>query len=114
MIFNAWEWIRLLCYTGAAPAAIYLALRAVHRRDGMFALFWCALALLFAWYLLDLTMVSLGISSRETRNFATPITVFATGGVVSLALLEARIQWSEQRARKELARIGEALNGVQH
>lgn len=114
MPFNPWEWIRLVCYACAAPAAIYLALRAGHRHDAIFALLWCGFALLFGWYLFDLTMVSLGVSSRETRNFGTPITVFATGGVVSLALRELRVQWSERRLRAELTQLTKTLNGVQH
>lgn len=114
MTFNVWEWIRLICYVSATPAACYLAVRAGHRHDGMHALLWSGLASLFSWYLLDLTMLSIGISSRETRSFATPLTVFATGGVVALALRDLRIQWSERRLCADLARLGASLNGEQH
>lgn len=114
MTFSAWEWIRLLCYIGAVPAACYLALRSFHRRDGMFALLWCGLALMFSWYLLDLTMASIGLSNRETRSYATPIIVFTTGGIVSLALSELRAQWQASQLENELAQLGKTLNEVQH
>ena len=104
----------MLCYTGAVPAACYLALREGHRRDGMFVLLWSGLALMFGWYLVDLTMLSAGISSRGTRNFATPITVFVAGGIVSIALREMHTHVRERRLRNELVQLEKPLEEMQN
>lgn len=114
IIFNVWEWIRLLCYVCVVPSACYLAVRAYNRHEGMHTLMWSGMALLFSWYLVDLTMVSLGISSRETRSFATPITVFVTGGIVVMALQQLRVQWHARQMRNSLAQLDGTLNGMQH
>ncbi len=114
MTFNVWEWLRLICYASATPAACYLAVRASHRHDGMQALLWSGLALMFGWYMIDLTMISAGISSRETRSFATPITVFVSGGIVSMALREMHMHLRERRLRDELTQLEKPLEEMQN
>ena len=102
MEFSIYEWIRLLCYACAMPSCAYLALRSAHRRDGITVMMWGGLALMFSWYLVDLTLVSAGASSRETRNMATPLIVFATGGIVSVAIREIRQHWGEKKVRCQM------------
>lgn len=102
MQFSIYEWIRLLCYLCAMPACAYLSLRTAHRRDGTALLMWAGLTLMFSWYMVDLTLASAGTSSRETRNLATPLIVFATGGIVSVAFREMRVQWRERKLRCQM------------
>lgn len=107
MTFGIWEWMRIIAYAVSVPAACYLSLRFAHRKDAPLSMLMAGLACLFGWYLVDLTMVSVGISSRETRNVATPITVFAAGSLAAVTMRELRQHALEKRVR----RMGATLDG---
>lgn len=107
MTFGIWEWVRVVAYAVSVPAACYLFFRFMHRGDMPLAMLMAGIACLFGWYLVDLTMVSVGLSSRETRNFATPITVFAAGSLATVTLRELRQHALEKRIR----RLGATLDG---
>ncbi len=100
MTFGIWEWVRIIAYAVAIPASCYLSFRLAHRGDKPLSMMFAGLTILFGWYLLDLTMVSVGMSSRETRNFATPITVFTAGSLAVMVIRELRQHATEQRIRR--------------
>jgi uncharacterized membrane protein YqjE len=71
----------------------------MRRGNIVHALLMAGLACMFAWYLVDLTMLSVGLSSRETRNFATSITVFVTGAILLIFKREVRMNRMEKSRR---------------
>ena len=72
-----WELTRLLCYTVAAPMLFYMALRMARSRQPAYALFFASISLLFVWYMVEVTLLSRGINTREYRPLATPLVVMA-------------------------------------
>ncbi len=72
-----WELTRLLCYTIAAPMLFYMALRMARSRQPAYALFFASISLLFVWYMVEVTLLSSGINTREYRPLATPLVVMA-------------------------------------
>jgi hypothetical protein len=91
-----WEITRLVCYTISAPLLLWLALGLLRDRAQALGLFLLSIYLLFSWYMVDVTLVSSGASTRETRNLATLLVVMATIGTVWMAV--ERYQW-RRRAR---------------
>lgn len=91
-----WEITRLVCYTISAPLLLWLALGLLRDRARASGLFLLSICLLFSWYMVDVTLVSSGASTRETRNLATLLVVMATIGTVWMAV--ERYQW-RRRAR---------------
>lgn len=99
MIFGIWEWVRVTCYVIGIPAAVYLAFRFGHRHETSFSMLLAGLACLFSWYLIDLTLVATGMSSRDMRNLATPLTVFTSGSLIAMTFREVRLHRLEKRIR---------------
>lgn len=91
------EVTRLACYTISAPLLLWIALGMIRSRMHAQGLFLLSISLLFFWYMVDVTMVSNGTSTRETRNTATALVVMATGGVVWMAI--KHYQW-QRRGRR--------------
>jgi hypothetical protein len=109
MTFTLWEWVRLLCYLIAVCCLPYMVLRRRAQRNSAATMFYAGLTLLFAWNLFDLTMLAWGLSTRETRSFATPVIVFATGGIVLMVWREVRRHRDERRVSGEIDRIEQSL-----
>ncbi len=86
-----WEITRLICYTISAPLLLWLALGMLRDRARALGLFLLSICLLFTWYMVDVTLVSSGASTRETRNLATLLVVMATVGTIWMAV--ERYQW---------------------
>ena len=91
------EIVRLACYTIGAPLLLWMALGMMRSRMHAQGLFLLSISLLFVWYMVDVTMVSAGASTRETRNAATMLTVMATSGVVWMAIKHYKWQSRERR-----------------
>lgn len=81
-----WELIRLICYTISVPVLMWLALGLLRARTRALGLFILSICLLFAWYMVDVTLVSSGASTRETRNLATLLVIMATIGTIWMAV----------------------------
>lgn len=58
------EIVRLLCYTVAAPSALYVALYMARCRQWPQAVFFGSLALSWFWYMAEITIASTGINTR--------------------------------------------------
>lgn len=114
MTFGIWEWVRLTAYVVSLPAAFYLSFRFARRGDSPLSMLLAGLACLFGWYLVDLTMVSIGMSSRETRNFATPLTVFVAGSLSVMTLRELRKHAADGRFRRLGANLDGNTNEMSH
>ena len=88
---TVFEFVRLAGYTISAPLLLWIALGMARSRMHAQALFLLSICLLFCWYMVDVTMVSAGTSTRETRNTATLLVVMATCGAVWMAI--KHYQW---------------------
>ncbi len=88
---NHWELTRMVCYSVAAPALLYVALFDLRNRMFASGIFYLAISLLFCWYLFDLTLVAAGVNEREIRWIATPITIVAAGAALWMAFNASRI-----------------------
>ncbi|MBP8293747.1 MAG: hypothetical protein KAX65_13310 [Caldilineaceae bacterium] len=91
-----WEITRLVCYTISAPLLLWLALGLLRDHARALGLFMLSICLLFTWYMVDVTLVSSGASTRDTRNFATLLVVMATIGTIWMAV--ERYQWRRKRS----------------
>lgn len=105
MTFTMWEWTRLTCYLVSVVAVAFLTLRACQRREWPAVMAWLGLGMLFGWFVFDLTLASLGLSTRETRSFSTPILIFVTGALAVLARGEMRRQRHETRLKQNIREI---------
>lgn len=94
---SAWEITRLACYTISAPLLLWIALGMMRSRMHAQGLFLLSISLLFFWYMVDVTMVSNGTSTRETRDMATALVVMATSGVVWMSI--KHYQWQRRERR---------------
>lgn len=90
-----WEIARLACYVLSAPALLYLSLHNVRARLYSYAVFYGSLALLFSWYVLEISIASTGVNTREYRVFGSPM-VFAM--TTALMLIVAGL-WRAERRR---------------
>ena len=86
-----WELTRMLCYSLGAPALLYLGLFYLRNRMYANGMFYVAVALLFGWYLVDLTAVATGTSVREARWIATLPTIVAAVSAVWMAMTATRL-----------------------
>ena len=105
MTFSGWEWTRLACYLVSGVAVALLTLRAYQRREWPAVMVWVGVGMLFSWFVFDLTLASMGLSTRDTRSYSTPILIFTTGALVVLAWGEMRRQRHEMRLRRQIRDI---------
>lgn len=83
----------MTCYVIAALALLYKALAMIHEGHyggAWMRLFWAAL---FAWYLIELTMIGQGVDTRNYRIIGTPMIV----GVTIVAVAQAWAVWKRRR-----------------
>lgn len=83
----------MTCYVISAPFLLYLALWLWHHRMYMASAGVGALSALFVWYMIEITLASTGVNTREYRVIGTPMIVIIT---VSSVMLVAHI-----RAKRE-------------
>ena len=67
------EIFRLVCYTIAVPAFLFLAFDEFHNRKYWIAIVFLSLSLLFAWYMIEITTIGQGLNTREYRVIGTPM-----------------------------------------
>lgn len=89
-----YEITRLVCYTFAAPCALYLALYSFRVRDYWLALFYGSFAALMVWYVVEITLASTGINTREYRVVGTPM-------VIAIAAALIGISWRVHKCRND-------------
>lgn len=80
------EIVRIICYVISAPTFLYVALGHIRRHDyvhGLMALF---LSALFVWYMVEITLASSGINTREYRIIGTPMIIGITVCALWLAI----------------------------
>lgn len=101
------ELIRAISYAVIVPSFVILCNRSWRARRYDMAILAGALALNYAWYFLDLTLVASGQSTRELRTFATPLTVFVAATAAALVIQPAifhRIIARRNKRREEKER----------
>ena len=113
MTYGVWEWIRLISYAVSIVAFFYLALRRWHQHNWSGSLMHISLCLLFLWNMFDLTLLSMGLSTRETRSFATPIVVFVAGSAAALAGIDIYRRSGRQQLYDEIVEIERRVSVAQ-
>ena len=76
------EIVRVACYVLASPALLFLAIHTAQHKVFAVALFYGSISLLFAWYVIEITLASTGLNTREYRVIGTPFVLSATVGVL--------------------------------
>lgn len=94
---TAWEILRMICYTIAAPALLYLALWMARQHLYAQMCFYASLSLIFIWYMVEITLASTGINTREYRVIGTPMVVISTISAVWMAMNVLRVQRMQLR-----------------
>lgn len=92
---TAFETIRMACYVVSSIALFYkaLAMMREHRYGGA-GLRWFLVAL-FTWYIIEITLISQGINTRDYRIIGTPMIV----GITAVAVAQAIGVWKEQHGK---------------
>ena len=90
-----WEILRLGCYVISVPALFYLALHNGRNGSAWYALFFGSQALLFAWYVVEITIAATGVNTREYRVIGTPMVVLTTVAAMGIVwhLRRTRSAW---------------------
>lgn len=91
-----WEFARLACYALSAPALLYLAMHSARQRQFSHAWLYGSLSALFLWYMVEITIASSGINTREYRVIGTPMVMALTASVLAIAV----DIWREERRRR--------------
>ena len=81
-----WEVIRMFCYVLMAPSLLYLALYNARTHNHWCALLYGSMALLFTWYVIEISLASTGVNTREYRIIGTPMILAMTAAVLGLVL----------------------------
>ena len=85
-----YEFVRMCCYTVGAPTLLYLALYAARQRLYAQMTFYTSLSLLFVWYMVEITIATTGINTREYRIIGTPMAIATTISAAWMAINAAR------------------------
>ena len=80
-----WEITRLVCYTIGAPAGLYVVFHLVRARAYSWAVLLGGLALLWVWYMVEITIASTGVNTREYRVIGTPMVIVSTIALMVMA-----------------------------
>lgn len=95
------EFIRIVCYMIGAPAFLILALDGFNHHRPLHGIKDLGFSMLFLWYMIEITLISTGVNTREYRIIGTPmiIAVTATG-----ALLAGNILLGYYRVQRKAAK----------
>lgn len=96
-----WELTRMFCYVISAPALFYLALWLARQHHYAQMCFTMSISLLFVWYMVEITIASTGVNTREYRVIGTPMVVTATIAAVWMVLNAIRIRRISRTKTKE-------------
>ena len=83
----------MVCYVVASLALLYKALALFHVRYLGGAWLRLFISALFAWYMVELTMISHGMDTRYYRVIGTPMIV----GLTAVAVVQAWKVWKQRR-----------------
>lgn len=85
------ESIRLVCYFVGAPAFLVLASDNFINHRPLHGVKDLGISVLLLWYMIDITMVSTGVNTREYRIIGTPMimTVTTAGAILAGKVLMA-------------------------
>ncbi len=109
MTFSVFEWLRLTSYLIILIAAGFLAHRYASRRNWPTTLLFVAIWCFCGWLAIDLTLVSVGLSSRETRGWGSIFVVLLAASVVSLAVIELQQMRYARQLHGEITEIAERI-----
>lgn len=109
MTFSVFEWLRLISYLIILVATGFLAHRYASRRNWPTTLLYVAIWLFCGWLAIDLTLVSIGLSSRDTRGWGSIFVVLLAASVVSLAIIEFQQMRYARQLHGEITEIAERI-----
>lgn len=81
------EILRMFCYVVASVAGMRLLLYHLRTGDYGHALLFGSMTALFTWYIVEITIASTGINTREYRVIGTPMVIAMTVALVKLAAM---------------------------
>lgn len=99
------EIVRIACYAIAAPAFLYVGLSHLRTHDYAYGVLSISLSALFCWYMVEITIASTGVNTREYRNIGTPMIIGITASAVWMA-------WRLFSAKRMTANDGDTDSGV--
>ena len=76
-----WEVFRMACYVISSIAAGRLFFVVLRARIIPAAFLFGGMTLLFLWYMIEITVASTGVNTREYRVFGTPMVAIITFGL---------------------------------
>lgn len=82
---STWEIVRMACYVVSVPTLLYLTLHSIHNRSYSFSALYGGLAMLLSWYVVEITIASTGINTREYRVIGTPLVIVIAASLLSIA-----------------------------
>ena len=94
---TVFELIRMACYLIAPIALLYKAFSLLHEKHYGGAWLRLFMLLLFAWYMVELTLLGQGIDTRDYRIIGTPMII----GITVVAVAQAVGVWRERRRSKQ-------------
>lgn len=113
MTFAIAEWIRLVSYLTILVACAFLVHRFGARRNWPLATFCGSTGLFSIWLAVDLTLVSVGLSTRDTRSYGTMFVVLLACAVVFLAVAEIGQMRYERQLQREIDEITERMKSIE-
>ncbi|MBP8292611.1 MAG: hypothetical protein KAX65_07555 [Caldilineaceae bacterium] len=76
------EIFRMACYVISTIAAGRLFLKSWHERMMPATLLFGSLTLLYVWYIIEITIASTGVNTREYRAIGTPMVMLVASALV--------------------------------
>lgn len=113
MTFATAEWARLVGYLTILVACAFLAHRYGAKRKWPLAALCGSTGLFSIWLAFDLTLVSIGLSTRETRGYGTVFVILLAGAAVALAATEIGQMRYERQLYREIDEIAERMKSAE-
>lgn len=85
----------MICYVIAAPALLYKALALFHQHLYGGAVLRLFMAVLFVWYMVEITMIGQGIDTRDYRIIGTPMIIV----IATVSLSQAINVWKTRHGK---------------
>lgn len=95
------EFIRIVCYMIGAPSFLILALDGFNHHRPLHGIKDLGFSVLLLWYMIEITLISTGVNTREYRIIGTPMIIAIT---TTGALLAGNILLGYYRAQRKTAK----------
>ena len=93
------EIIRMICYMIGAPSFLVLALDGFRHRNTLQGVKDLGFSMLFLWYMVEISLISTGMNTREYRVIGTPMIIAVT---LASFVLAGRVLLEHYRALRRM------------